>query len=75
MPTEAPLLLNAAQAAELCGVSRSLWWSLHSAGRVPKPYRLNRRTLWRRSELERWIQAGLPSRERWVAINEEVYGR
>ena len=64
----APLLLDSEQAAILCGVGRSLWWSLHSAGRVPLPVKLGRRTLWRREELESWIRAGCPARDKWEAL-------
>lgn len=60
-----PLLLDAKDAARLCGVSARTWWSLHAAGRCPLPVRLNRRTLWRRDELAAWIAAGCPARDRW----------
>ena len=60
-----PLLLDARAAAALCGVGRTLWLTMHQDGRIPMPLRLGRRTLWRRSELERWIEAGCPPRLRW----------
>lgn len=34
------LLLSAAEAAKVCGVSERYWWSLHSSGRCPRPIRL-----------------------------------
>jgi len=61
-----PFLVSAAEAARLCGVSRSLWWSMHSAGAVPLPVKLSHRTLWRAEELRRWVQAGCESRARWM---------
>lgn len=66
----APLLVDARAAAALRGVSRSMWWSLHAAGRVPIPVRLGRRTLWRAAELAAWIEAGCPPRDRWECIRE-----
>jgi predicted DNA-binding transcriptional regulator AlpA len=63
-----PLLLSAGQAAAICGVSRSLWWSMHSSGQIPLPVKLSGRTLWGRAELERWINARCPSREKWLLI-------
>jgi predicted DNA-binding transcriptional regulator AlpA len=66
--TSDKLLLCATEAAALCGVSRSLWWSMHSAGKVPLPIRLSRRTLWRADELRNWTRADCPSRERWEQI-------
>jgi len=72
--TSDKLLLSATEAAVLCGVSRSLWWSMHSAGKVPLPIRLGRRTLWNFEELRSWSAAidaktgQLPNRERWQAM-------
>jgi len=66
--TPAPLLVDAREAAALCGIGRSLWLGLHSAGRVPLPVRLGRRVLWRREELADWIAAGCPGRDRWQAM-------
>jgi len=68
--TMSALLVGAAEAAALCGVSRSTWWALHSSGRVPLPVRLGGRTLWRRAELEEWVAAGCPARVRWEEIGE-----
>lgn len=68
--TTGRLLVGAADAAALCGVSRSTWWMFHSSGRVPAPIRLGRRTLWRADELRRWVDAGCPARERWEALQE-----
>ena len=62
------LLLDAKAAAGLCAVSLRTWWSLHSAGRVPVPVRLGRRTLWRRVEIVAWVAAGCPARDRWQAV-------
>lgn len=67
---EPALLLNAVGAASLCGVSRSMWWSLHSAGLVPLPIRLRGRTLWRRDELLDWTRADCPPRDRWEAMKK-----
>ena len=61
------LLIGAMEAARMAGVSRSTWWSLHSAGKVPVPVHLGGRTLWNIEELRRWIAAGCPARERWLA--------
>ncbi|HUT61701.1 MAG TPA: hypothetical protein VNA25_28010 [Phycisphaerae bacterium] len=64
----APLLVDAREAARLCGVSRASWWGYNAAGRVPSPIHLCGRTLWRRDELAAWIEAGCPARERWKAL-------
>jgi predicted DNA-binding transcriptional regulator AlpA len=64
----APLLVDAREAARLCGVSRATWWALHSSGRVPLPVRLGRRTLWAAMELTAWTESGCPPRDRWQAM-------
>ena len=65
------LLLSADEAAALCGVGRSHWYSMHSSGQLgPLPVRLGRRTLWRREELAAWVKAGCPGRTRWVDMYE-----
>lgn len=67
----APLLLNARQAAELCGKSLRTWRSWDSAGFVPRPVRIRRCTLWRADELRRWIAAGCPNRQQWERESRE----
>jgi predicted DNA-binding transcriptional regulator AlpA len=63
-----PLLVDARAAARLCGIGRTLWLQLASAGRVPAPVRLGRRTLWNREELILWCNAKCPGRDRWQAM-------
>ncbi len=65
-----PALLNYKQSAQLCGIKKSLWYSLNSSGKIPRPVRLGRRTLWARDELLEWIAAGWPSHEKWEKIKE-----
>ena len=69
-PAPVPLLLDAKAAACFCGVSRSHWLSMHSAGLVPAPVRLGRSVRWNRQELEAWAAAGCPARERWEPQRE-----
>lgn len=71
--TESPLLVDAPAAARLLGIGKSLFWSMHSSGRLgPLPIRLGRRTLWRKDELTAWIKAGCPARDQWQTMREEV---
>ena len=70
-----PLLLSADRAAKLIGVGRTHFYGMHGSGRLgPLPVRLGKRALWRRSELESWVNGGCPSRERWQARIEEKSG-
>jgi len=67
------LAADAKGAARLIGVSERLWRRLHAEGKVPRPIRLGKRVLWSVAELERWLAAGGPDRERWER-REEVCG-
>ena len=62
------LLLSAQKSAELLGIGRSLFYGLHSSGRLgPRPVRLGARSLWKRSELEAWVKADCPTRDEWMS--------
>jgi excisionase family DNA binding protein len=70
-PIDPPTLtLTAKDAAELLGISRSQFFKLHAAGRIgPLPVYLGSRApRWVRSELEAWLQAGAPNRQKWQAM-------
>jgi predicted DNA-binding transcriptional regulator AlpA len=63
------LLLGAADAAGLIGVSRAHFYALHSSGRLgPMPVKLGNRTLWIRQELINWTAQRCPSREGWTTM-------
>lgn len=64
-------MVDARGAAMICGVSRTLWFDMRNAGRVPAPIRLGRRVLWRVDELQRWIDAACPPLHQWKRINEQ----
>ncbi len=66
-PSVGPLLLTASSAAALCGKSVRTWRSWDAAGRIPRPVRIGRSTLWRVGELHAWIGAGCPRRDEWEA--------
>jgi predicted DNA-binding transcriptional regulator AlpA len=61
------LLLSARQAAAACGKSLRTWRTWDAGGRIPRPVRIGRSTLWRSDELRRWIDTGCPRREEWEA--------
>lgn len=63
------LLLSAAAAAGLIGVSRSKFFELDSAGRIPRAIRLGQRCpRWSLVELQSWIAAGAPDRHAWERL-------
>ena len=71
--TNAPRLLDYKESANLCGIKKTLWYSLNASGRIPAPIRLGHRVLWARDELEGWIKAGCPNRKAWEKM-KSAYG-
>jgi predicted DNA-binding transcriptional regulator AlpA len=66
---EQPWLVDADEAARLCGMSRSTWYELVAAGKAPARVRLPFRAgRWDRRELLAWVGAGCPDRRGWEAI-------
>ena len=66
------LLLSATKAAKLVGVARSTFYELHRTGFLgPEPVRLGKCSMWSRSLLEDWVQAGCPVREEWLSREVE----
>ena len=64
----AALTLNAKQAAAMLNVSVRQLWRLNSTGRLPRPIRLGHCVRWRKAELEAFVEAGCPTRERWECL-------
>jgi len=73
-----PLLLSAAQAGRLLGISRSKLYAMHSAGLLPLPVSLGGCVRWDRQELRAWLSARnpktglLPTRQIWVEIQAQM---
>ncbi len=64
-----PLLIDGAEAARLCGISRATWHRLRAAGKIgPQPVRLGRAVRYHRPEVESWAAAGCPDARTWAAI-------
>ena len=61
------LLVDAEDAAALCGKSVRTWRTWDALGLIPRPVRINRSTLWRLDELKAWASAGCPRRAEWEA--------
>jgi len=66
-PLGVRIALSADEVAEALGISRAHVWKLTSTGRLPKPVHLGRAVRWPRKDLEAWLAAGAPSRDRWEA--------
>lgn len=64
------LTANAGQVAKMLGVSVRQVWRLHTTGRLPKPVRLGNCVRWRRAEVEAFVAAGCPTREKWEQLQQ-----
>ncbi len=69
-PATPGIMVGAVEAARICGISRTTWYSLKAAGRLPAPVHLGRRVLWRREELHDWMTARCPSLHQWQRLKE-----
>jgi predicted DNA-binding transcriptional regulator AlpA len=64
-----PLLVDAAAASRLYGVSRTSFYQLRALGRVVRPIRLGKRIVrWRVREIKMHIEAGCPPVDRWELL-------
>lgn len=68
---DSALLIDAKEVAQLLGIGRSLFYEMHSSGRLgPLPIRLGRAVRWQRSEIQAWVNAGCPGRVKWLAMRK-----
>jgi predicted DNA-binding transcriptional regulator AlpA len=65
-----PLLVSATDLAQLLRVSLATIWRLRAAGKLPRPATsLGRQLLrWQRSEIESWVEAGMPDLQTWEKL-------
>lgn len=69
------LAVGAKQLAELLSLSVRTIRTMDTAGKLPKPVRLNGRAVrWVVSEVEAWLRAGAPDRTTWAAIKDNGRG-
>lgn len=61
-------LLRDREVARVMGVSKSMIHKRNRMGLLPMPIRIGRVLRWDANEIQAWIDAGLPSREKWEAM-------
>lgn len=67
VPKPEPLLVSSVQAAGMLGVGRSHFYGMVSSGQIgPMAHKLGKRSLYSVKELDRWVDAGMPTREIWM---------
>ncbi len=69
------LAIPASEVAKLLGISQRHLWNLSTTGRLPRPDRLGRSVRWNRAELEAWLAAGGPTRDKWERIKASSESR
>lgn len=74
-PILSAIAVSAADAAAICGMSRSKWYSLHAAGLCPRPIRVGGKTLWLVDDLKAWMAVGAPTRAKWEKQQQSQKGQ
>lgn len=62
------LVVRAKELARLLNVSLVSIRRMDSAGKLPKPIKLGGCVVWRIDEIQDWLAAGSPTREKWEAM-------
>jgi len=69
--TTTPLLIDAAECCRLLCIGKTSLKKMLRTGRFPlKRYRLCRKLLFTRVELQQWVDAGMPHASRWAQLKE-----
>lgn len=63
-----PVLLTVGDLAEMLNTSPRSVYRFNAEGKVPASLRLGQQPRWRRTEIESWIEAGMPSRCEWERV-------
>ena len=65
-----PLLLSAKQATRLCGIGLRTWHTYRSSGKLPPSHKIAGRRIWKRRDVERWIEWDFPCLDRFIELSE-----
>lgn len=63
-----PLLLQAKEAAGLCGIGLRTWHTYRASGKLPPSYRIAGRRIWKRRDIERWIEWDFPCLDNFIEL-------
>ena len=68
-----PALLTIPQVCEYLNIARATFYNLRASGKfAPLPVNLCRKVLYRKTEIERWVQADCPHRKIWQSQRKEL---
>lgn len=68
------ILLSITDLAALLSLSERKIYTLDTTGLLPIPLQVGSRKLWRRKEIEAWIDAGMPPRSKWEKTKQGTAG-
>jgi excisionase family DNA binding protein len=68
MENNTPLLCSISQTMELLNLPRRTMYSLMNRGALPPSFRLGGRRVFRRADLTRWIDLGMPPLEKFQVL-------
>jgi predicted DNA-binding transcriptional regulator AlpA len=60
-------MVDAKDAAAMCGISSATWYRHKAAGKTPAPVKLGGRVLYRVEDLTLWVALGCPDRKTFEA--------
>lgn len=58
-------VMTKVELAQMLGVSTRHISAMNSAGKLPAPVRFGRSVRWLAKEIQEWLAAGAPHRDRW----------
>ena len=65
-------MLTNSDLAELLRTSVRSIHRLNAAGKLPQPHRLGGQLRWDRTQIEAWLEAGMPDRRAWSKMRTTV---
>lgn len=60
------LVVDSREVSKMLKLSERKIWSMRKEGRMPEPLQLGQSIRWSRDEIEAWIEAGCPHRDKWT---------
>lgn len=67
---QAVQLLNSADLMAMLNIGKSAFYQMKSEGRLPKPVKIGTIQRWRLADIERWLNAGCPTAEKFEALRK-----
>ena len=69
------IAIDAKRLGELLGLSVRTIRRLDCSGKLPRPVRIGGAVRWLVADIEAWVEAGCPDRERWEAMGRRQPSR